>query len=223
MVARMNTRIALIADVRTSRRLSDFAGRRDQALAALSARLLNLGALDASFAVTAWDEFQALLVDPVRLPDVLWDIYKTFQPMQLRIALGGGAVMRQPGSPEPINETATGPAFVAAREALEAISSPRRGAGQAMIEVCWPEHWLEPALNAALKPLDVLIGRISTTQWRVIEAYEALGRQDKVAEQLGRNESTISRNLTAAHYWDIKMALDDVQKLLHLQLPSTDD
>jgi hypothetical protein len=219
----MNATIALIADVRSSRRHADFRARRDQALAHLSRRHLASGATDANYAITAWDEFQALLVRPAALPDVLWDIHLTFQPMTLRLGLGGGAVERDPDRLNPVNETATGPAFVAAREAINALSSPKRAAGAAMCEVRWPESPLEPALNAALKPVDVLISQITATQWRVIDAYERLGRQDRVAEELSRNESTISRSLAAAHYWDIKAALADVNKLLHQLLPSTDD
>ncbi len=219
-IAFMSALVALIADVQHSRRLQKFPQRRDQALARLSASHRASGALDADYAVTAWDEFQGLLIAPAHLPRVLWDLYAEFQPMKLRLGIGAGLVERLPGA-GPINETATGPAFIHAREALQQVSTARRGVGVARLAVVWPDPGLQAALNASLRLLDLLIDQITPTQWNVIRSFEDLGRQDLVANTLKRNESTISRSLAAAHYWDIQASLADLESLLQASLPAS--
>lgn len=210
----MDTFIALIVDVRDSRRLENFTDRRDRALRDLSKRHRTRDWLDADYAVTAWDEFQALIVQPPALPKVLWDVYKSFRPWSLKLGVGGGGVDRQDGVELPINEAATGEAFFLARDALESLEGRRQRTGQAGIMVAWNEPAVAHALNAALRPLDLLISAITDTQWQAIELYETSGRQDEVARKLDKSESTISRTLSTARYWDIRAGLDDLSEFL---------
>jgi hypothetical protein len=212
----MNASFVIIGDVQDSRAVVDFPRHRNRVLARLSKTHRAQGWVDSAYAVTAWDEFQALLIRPEKLPWMIWDIYRVFQPMALTIGVGGGAVERVPGRRRgPINETATGEAFILARQALEAVATPRRGTGHARLAVSCPQAALSHALNAALRLVDVLVAEITETQWRVIDSYEELGRQDRVADALDRNESTISRSLAAARYWDLKATLGDVELMLN--------
>jgi hypothetical protein len=204
----------ITGDVQNSRAVRDFPRRRDRVLAQLSKSQRDRGWVDADYAVTAWDEFQMLLIRPEALPWAVWEIYRAFQPaMALRLGIGGGRVERTSAT-APINETATGEAFILAREALERLASPRRGAGQARLAVATCSATLTHALGAALRLVDVLAADITETQWRVISAFERYGRQDRVARALGRNESTISRSLAAARYWDLQATLTDLEALL---------
>lgn len=212
----MDTYVALIADVRGSRRLDNFPERRDRALRELSEAHRVEGWLDADYAVTAWDEFSALIVQPPALPGVMWDIYKAFRPLSLRVGVGGGAVERHRARELPINESATGEAFFLAREALESLGVRKQRSGSAGIAVRWDSPAIEHALNASLRPLDLLISAITDTQWEAIELYEESGRQDEVARKLGKSKSTISRTLTTARYWDIRAGFDDLSEFLKL-------
>lgn len=214
----MDTFCALIVDVRDSRRLEDFAARRDRVLRDLSEHHRARGWLDADYAVTAWDEFQALIVQVPALPKVLWEVYKAFRPWSLKLGVGGGGVDRRNGDDLPINEAATGEAFFLARDALEALEGRRQRTGEAGIVTTWNEPAVAHALNAALRPLDLLITAITDTQWEAIELYEKSGRQDEVARELGKSESTISRTLSTARYWDIREALREVELFLDISV-----
>lgn len=206
----MDTYIALIADVRHSRRSENFSEHRDRALHELSEVHRERGWIDADYVVTAWDEFSALIVQPTALPGAMWDVYKAFRPLTLRIGVGGGAVERHGARELPINTSATGEAFFLAREAVESLGERKQRTGSACIAVRWNSPAIEHALNASLRPLDLIISAITDTQWEAIEHFEESGRQDEVARKLGKSESTISRTLSTARYWDIRAALRDV-------------
>jgi hypothetical protein len=210
----MNATFVIIGDVQGSRSVSAFPRRRNRVLGQLSKQHHANGWIDADYAVTAWDEFQVLFIQPAILPWALWDIYRAFQPMTLRLGIGGGTVERTRGK-GPINETATGEAFILARTALEDAASTRRAAGQSRLGVACADPALTHALSASLRLVDVLVADITDTQWRVIASLERFGRQDRVAKALKRNVSTISRSLAAARYWDIRASLTDVAALLN--------
>jgi hypothetical protein len=209
-----NPNIVIIGDVQASRRARDFPARRDRALDELSRAHRAEGWSDADYAVTAWDEFQGLLIRPEALPWALWDIYRAFLPMRLRLGIGAGAVERSGARTGPINETATGEAFILARQALTGVAAPRRGTGAARLAAATSSALLTHALNASLRLVDILVAEITPTQWRIIASYEEHGRQDHAAKALDRNESTISRGLAAARYWDLRATLTDLEAVL---------
>lgn len=209
----MDTEIVLIGDVQGSRDAPDFPAHRDRALRELSRRHRHAGWTDVDYAVSTWDEFQGMLADPVALPRVLWDIYRAFQPLRVRLAVGGGAVERLDDGGA-INRSVTGEAFYLAREALEELSARRHGSGRVRLAVAWNDPAVAASLNAALRLVDVLSDEITATQWEVIGHYESLGHQGEVARVLDKSESTISRSLAAARYWEIQASLGDLETFL---------
>lgn len=212
----MSTFVALIGDVQRSREVADFARHRDQALSSLSRSHRQAGWMDADYAVSAWDEFQGLITRPAALPRVLWDVYKAFRPLDLKLAVGGGRVERLADADRAINQSATGEAFFLARKALELLTERRHGAGRARVAVGWNEVPVEAALNSALRLLDLLVAEITGKQWAVIECYEETPHQGEVAARLGKSESTISRSLAAARYWDIRSSIEDLERFLEI-------
>ncbi|TVQ40455.1 MAG: hypothetical protein EA370_03575 [Wenzhouxiangella sp.] len=218
----MDTQVALIVDVADSRRIKDFPGQRDQLMETLSLRHRRNGWMDADYAVTAWDEFQGLLVAPASLPAMIWDLLLVVYPISMRIAIGGGAVERHPDQRLPINRAATGEAFFLAREAMETMRKSRRGAEQARMALRWNDPLIEAAGNAVLRLVDVLVGRITRKQWEVIAGYEQLRKQADVAAALQKSESTVSRSLSSAHYWEIRSSLEDFALVLRHRLTGDD-
>jgi hypothetical protein len=219
----MDTRVALIIDVADSRRIKDFAAQRDDLLAALSDRHRRKGWVDADYAVSAWDEFQGLVIAPASLPSLIWDILLAVYPVSLRIAVGGGKVERHGNGDPPINQSVTGEAFYLAREAMEGLRKPRRGAVQTRIAMRWNEPLIEAAGNGILRLVDVLVARITRKQWEVIAMFEEVRKQADVATALEKSESTVSRSLASANYWEIRASLDDLEAVLKLQLSSRGD
>lgn len=209
----MDTEVVLIGDVQGSRDAADFPAHRDRVLRELSRRHRHAGWTDGDYAVSTWDEFQGMLAEPAALPRVLWDIYQAFQPLRVRLAVGGGAVERLDDGGA-VNRSATGEAFYLAREALEELSARRHGSGRARVAVAWNDPVVAASLNAALRLVDVLSDDITATQWEVIGHYESLGHQGEVARVLDKSESTISRSLAAARYWEIQASLGDLETFL---------
>lgn len=210
----MNARIALSGDVINSRTVPEFAVLRDQALSQLSSKHREQGYISSDYAITAWDEFQVLLDVEEGLPQLVWDLHRSFQPLRLRLGVGRGGIIRVDDTVKAVNEDVSGEAFYKAREALKSITDQRREGSRAGIKVLWDDVRMTRALNASFRLLDVLIGLISEKQWRVIIEFERLGRQDRVAELLGKQASTISRSLNSAHYWEIKASLSDLTEWL---------
>lgn len=214
----MDTRIALIIDVADSRLVEDFPDQRDDLLESLSQRHRRNGWIDADYAVTAWDEFQALIIAPASLPWVIWDTLVAVYPVSIRMAIGGGRVERLADQGRPINQSATGEAFYLARQAMDRLRKPRRGAQQVRMAVRWNEPLIEAAGNGILRLVDVLVGRITRTQWENIAMYEQTRKQADVAEALSKSESTVSRSLATAQYWEIRASLEDLESVLKLSL-----
>jgi hypothetical protein len=208
--------VALIADVADSRRITDFPARRDRVLAALSDRHRAQGWIEFDYAVTAWDEFQGLVERPAALPGLVWDFWRVFQPWSLRLALGIGPVERVSG-PEarlPLNEAVTGSAFYLAREALEALDGAGHGRSRVRVRVAATRPEPATGANAVLRLADALAQDITERQWQVIGHYEQSGKQTDVAAALGVSESTISRTLASARYWEIGASLEELGELL---------
>jgi hypothetical protein len=208
--------VALLADVADSRRLDDFPSRRDRILDELSRRHRERGWTQFDYAVTAWDEFQGLLHDPAALPRVVWDIWRAFGPISLRLAVGIGTIERagQVGAETPLNEAVTGPAFFLAREALHSLARPPRGAGRVRIRVAAERQELAETCNAVLRLADALAQDITDRQWEVIDQVERDGAQDKAARSLGVSPSTISRALAGARHAELQASLAELEQAL---------
>src|SRR5690554_6015921 len=201
--------VALIADVAGSRQLEGFPSRRDRLLEALSKRHRDRGWCDFDYAVTAWDEFQGLLTAPRWLPEALWDLWRSFQPLSLRVGVGFGDIETAPNaaSGTPLNQAVTGTAFYRAREALDMIDAPPHGLGRVRIQVVADDAHLAAACNAVLRLADALVQDVTERQWQVIDGYERLGKQSEVAAVLDVSTSTISRTLASARYRELRASL----------------
>ncbi|WP_181918902.1 SatD family protein [Wenzhouxiangella sediminis] len=212
----MADHVALIADVADSRRIDDFPRRRDRLLTELSARHRGKGWTDFDYAVTAWDEFQGLVDDPAVLPGVIWDLWRAFRPWSLRLAAGIGGVERVADAEAnlPLNQAVTGPAFYRAREAMDRLDSPRHGMSRVRLRVGATNDARALACNAVLRLADSLVQDITDRQWQVIESYERSGKQTEVAAEFDVAESTISRSLASARYWELQASFEELGELL---------
>jgi len=204
----------LLADVVRSREYPDFRSLRDRTLAAVSSAHKQAGWIDASYAVTAWDEFQVVLPDPAHAPHAMWSLRREFHPLQLRIGLGVGAVERGAEPSKPVNLDATGDAFIRAREALEAVARRRDLRSDPQSEARTDNESLDQIVNTMLHLVDLLVLRITPGQWQTIAAVEQHARQDLAAHSLRKSTSTVSRALRRSSYAHITRALDTLAAVL---------
>src|SRR5664279_406877 len=111
----------ITADIVGSRRIKSFRPRRDEKLRTISDLHVRRKLILSSYAVTAWDEFQAILRKPEYVPSVILDLRRLFYPFELWIAVGIGLVSE--AHKRPVNVYAGGEAFERAREAADRLKT----------------------------------------------------------------------------------------------------
>lgn len=222
----MRSASVILADVVGSRGVADFRSVRDKRLAAVSAAHRKGGWVTHAYAVTAGDEFQNIVDDPAHLPSVLFDLRRRFRPLDLRIALGFGGVEWRPTSRETVNVAASGEAFELAREAMDYLRDPSEPPGNERTNSAFARKYsfltafrscdpgVDATVNIIYRLLDSLLQRTTERQWQTINAYEDHRRVDLAARAIGIDESTASRNLQRASYWQVRDAVSVLEDIL---------
>ncbi|MFZ4896070.1 helix-turn-helix domain-containing protein [Plantibacter sp. Mn2098] len=190
----------IIADQVASRTTEDLAG---QALAAIHERHADQLALPADR--TAGDEIQVITADAATAIALALELTRDGA---WSVGLGQGAI-RTPLPAE--TRVATGPAFYAARDAVErAKKAPTRFAFTASSET--PAEPVEPGnhqdhrataqsgedIEAFLVLILMLRQRRTAGGWQVADLLAEGTTQTEIAEQLGLSESSVSRRVSAA-------------------------
>jgi len=187
--------VVLTVDQRNSRRGPDL-------VEAALARLRATPALR-PFERTAGDEFQGVLDQHVSVLDAIIDLVRDGH---WSIGVGIGAV-QQPLPPS--TRAGRGPAFLHAREAVEAAKRhPRHLAVRADDEPAGQD------LAAALGLLSIVIEDRTPTAWEAIDLARAGLTQAEIAAKLGVTRQAVGQRLTAAHRREEQEARPAVLRLL---------
>jgi len=64
------------------------------------------------------------------------------------------------------------------------------------------------------------LNKATPSQWEITLEFEKLGQQDRVAEKLGKADSTVSRSLRRSHYRQIIEAIDAMSEFLGMEFPA---
>jgi len=190
------------ADVVGSRRIRDFRKKRDSILRAISETQMKPHLILSPYAITVWDEFQAIMTRPDLFPAAVLDLRRHFYPMQLRIGIGIGQVTDPRKSP--INQFAGGIAFERARAAMDRLKVTKAKKYAALTAVDSGDRLVDLAANAIYQLQDTLNRDISPAQWKTATWVARLGSQEQAAKKLRVNISTVSRTLRRARYWEIE-------------------
>jgi hypothetical protein len=217
----MRRRFAVIlADVMASekqRRLRDTLARKlHQASRAHRAK----GWIALPYAVTAGDEFQAVVLRIDVLPEIILDLRRRLRPLGLRIAAGVGAI---PGPVHPPVNRLQGEAFVRARRAMEALKSGRLHKYPSLTAFHTGKPRLDAIANLIYGLSDTLLRAATLKQWQAMNAYAAVGQVRLAARAMRLDESTVSRRLSRGHYWQMTEAASTLARLLQaefMRLPS---
>lgn len=193
---------AVLVDFVQSRDVARFPVLRDRKLRLAADLHLDREWILAPYAVTAWDEFQTILGEPSHLPAVVADLRWIFHPVALRVGVGLGPMDRLPKEDEPVNVGAAGASLELAREALESLKgSPKYEYRTAMRATIGD---LESAVGLALRLRDALLARATERQLETMRTMWRLRSQERVADRLGVDESTVSRTLRRGGWWEIE-------------------
>ncbi len=207
-------KVVLLADVVGSRKVARFASLRDAILSQASRRHRREGLTATPYAVTAWDEFQALADDLGKVPSVVWDLRLRFHPLRLRVAVGWGPITTMPRPGRTINREGSGPAFESARRAMEEIPKQRGLKQRVATRVKSGDPESDALVNTIYRLHDALVERITPRQWELVLAQEETRKQEDTAAALGVDKSTVSRTLARAGYWELKDSLAILEDLL---------
>jgi len=208
---------AITCDIIDSRRYTGATRQKlndgiQRAFASITANKTELDVTKIDFRITAGDEFQFILRKPERSLDVVTFLRSTlavqgFKPMaRFRTGIGVGEARYRPSKRADQRPYEwDGPAFVFAREGLEAIKRQRS-----------PDRWTalltsDAALN---RRFDVILGLVdhlqhswTTAQWEaIVWTLKGLNRQE-AARRLKVAHQNVSKRLNAAAWPAVEAAL----------------
>jgi len=199
----------LIADVVASSQQTGLRASLDERLGAASGAHLGAGLVRLPYAVTAGDEFQSLAVRVGAIPRMILDLRRRFQPLQLRIGVGIGAV--QGPVRAPVNRLA-GQAFEFARQAVTDTREARKYPVLTLFRSKAAEF--DETANLVYGLHDTLVSGTTAKQWATIAAYLDQNRVDYTARAMGIDRSTASRNLKRGHFWQMVETATIMERLL---------
>lgn len=207
----------ITADIVQSRDITEFRKQRDRKLDPISKEHLRQGLILSHYAVTAWDEFEAILTEPGNIPQVILDLRRYFHPMELRIAIGIGEVSEP--RRKPVNVFSGGEAFERAREAADHMKGGKGTKIRLLTRFSSGEEFFDRIANTMYNLHDTLMQSVTVRQWETINAQinasnqakklrkkrdAEIVTQEKIARTLGRHPSTVSRNLERGFYWQMQ-------------------
>jgi hypothetical protein len=209
-----NRYAVLIADVIESSARGDLRGVLGRRLAAATRAHGKAKWIRLPYAVTAGDEFQTIVGEYARIPELIMDLRTRLRPLRVRMGIGFGAV---PGRIQiPVNRMG-GEAFQFARRALERI----KGSAGNKFEVLTAFESRDKAFDATANLIyalhDTLLLRITEKQWETIEVYRRRRRLEDAAKALGLDNSTVSRNLKRGYFWQMQETIEGMKVVIERQ------
>jgi SatD family (SatD) len=203
--------VVITCDIMRSRQIEGFQYKRDQKLRRISELHVGSKLILSEYAITAWDEFEAIVSKPVNLPAVILDLRRQFHPFELWIGIGIGKVTGPYRTP--VNKFAGGEAFERAREAVNSLKAKPNKAGVLTSFVSGIEMF-DLIANTIYHLHDTLLRSVSIKQWKTINAQIIANRQDLTAKRLRLNESTVSRSLRRGFWWQIKETQQTMERVI---------
>jgi SatD family (SatD) len=206
----------ITCDIVGSRHVEQFRRKRDQKLHPISRMHVDKKWILSDYAITAWDEFEAILSGPRNLPAVLLDLRSDLHPLKLWIGIGIGQVTEP--HRKPVNVYAGGEAFERAREAMNQLKSKRNKTG-ALTSFVSGNETFDLIADTVYHLQDALFENIRPKQWQTIKVHLETNRQELTAKRLGLNKSTVSRNLRRGFWWQFQETRQAMEQLIEVYFP----
>jgi SatD family protein len=200
----------LIADVVGSTRTRNLRAALGQRVERAAREHLRKKWIELPYAITAGDEFQAILGKVVNVPEVIFDLRVKLWPLQLRIGIGVGSVRER--IQRPVNRMG-GEAFQRARRAIEAIKDEHLRY-EVLTAFRTGNEGFDAAANLIYALQDTLLIEMTRKQQDTVRAYCEEGGIGGAAKRLRLNESTVSRSLSRGYFWQMRDAAEGLGKLI---------
>lgn len=201
----------LIADVIESSARRDLRGVLGRRLAAATRAHWKAKWIRLPYAVTAGDEFQTIVSECARIPELIMDLRTRLRPLRVRMGIGIGAV---PGRIQiPVNRMG-GEAFQFARKALERIKGSVGNKFEVLTAFESRDHVFDATANLIYGLQDTLLLRITEKQWETIEVFRTRRRLEDAAKALGLDTSTVSRNLKRGYFWQMQETIEGMKVVI---------
>jgi len=168
----------------------------------------------AKFIITLGDEFQGLLSASYSSIEIIEKIIKELHPHNIRFGIGISDIYTDI-KPEGAF-FADGPAYYCARKAIDTLKNFKNLSYSFAVRYETNDEYDTLLINRTCKLIDVLMNGWTSKQRETVgKMIDLAHQQNKVAENLKVNASTVSRTLQGANYKDYKDSLNDL--MIHLQ------
>lgn len=213
-----NPYVAVIGDIVGSKKLSDRYGTQKKlrdVLDAVNARFAE--DIASNFMITLGDEFQGLLRCGEPVIHIISEIEVKMYPIQIRFGIGVGEITTDINRNVPLG--ADGSAYYNARKMVAELKSMgkkiRTSKSDIMIASEGDNESVDLLLNSIFSLCSAIKKKWSKRQREIIFDCIVHGdNQQKTAERLGINQSSVYRGLSNARYYSYKNAMDTVSKAL---------
>lgn len=198
---------AVIGDIVSSRILTERKVIQQQFLSMVElGNRLYADDIAANFTITLGDEFEVLLHNTAASFKIVQFVRQQMAPLELAVGIGIGQVSTD--IDRNFAGLSDGPAFYLAREAVK-IAKRNRSRTQVKGDIPGIE-----LINALIAFIQTCQNRTTSHQKRVVSLMLALNNQKKVAEMLSIKQSSVSKTLSAAYYYEINNAYIEIENYL---------
>lgn len=213
-----NVYIAIIGDIKESKKISDRRGAQNTliyVLKEINEKYKN--DIASKFMITLGDEFQGLLYSGAHVINIISEIKNSMYPVKIRFGIGIGAITTDINHEMPIG--ADGPGYYKARMAVEFLKDheKKKQAIQSDIRLEMEEdsQFTVTMINTILSLMNVIEEGWSERQREVIlDMLEHQDSQENVAVRKKITQSSVQKNLSGGEYYAYKNAMDTVSKVL---------
>ncbi|MFB0918271.1 MAG: SatD family protein [Clostridiaceae bacterium] len=208
---------AIIGDLQNSRQISDreaFQIRFKEILDEINVIYKN--DIASNFTITLGDEFQGLLVTPVKTLEIINYIKFRIYPVRSRFGVGVGEITTNINPDESLG--ADGPAYHRARNMINFIKKNEKSKKTAMGDIRFDVGIGSSAIesvNSTLNLLYFIESRWTPKQRKsIMDSYYYGMTQGEIAEKSGLNQSTVHRSLKASGYFEYFESVYSIEELM---------
>ncbi|MFA6939964.1 MAG: SatD family protein [Clostridiaceae bacterium] len=213
-----NPYIAIIGDIKESRKIKDRKGTQDKLLEVLNEINEKYEKdISSKFMITLGDEFQGLLCNGTNVISIIFDIERKMFPVKIRFGVGIGEITTDINSEMAIG--ADGPGYYKARDSIKYLKENEQknktNSSNIRIDVDGDNENTTVMLNTILSLLTAIKELWTDRQREII--WDMLAHQDgqkNAAVRLNITQSAVQKSLANGKYYAYKEAIETIEKAL---------